>query len=418
MPSRYPYGGTCTTCSVVVGNLKSHLASTNHKVNEILRRGCALPNESNTADYAARMIKSNRYIDSKLAGGGYKRLGFWSAADPQDGNNDSVPSDVVQDQLEDFFINKCQLPSALVSRLIKRRSSTDHLQAMAVVVCAGLTDKPLEAFNSWLNNSSLGPTTATNHFSLGPSTATSQVVSLSARELSKQVTTASLARKFVTVKKRFLQALGWTEERFVDWICTARLDVQDPRCHLFFMMYGIETGLVAIDGTHKSDWSRIRFRPLSFATAFVTGDDDLGLKIVDAMDHVRSVFPSSTTMQEVERNMLFEDRSSSSPAWKAFFAYVRAAESSTSSTAKLTNENLRNRLFRYISRMAVVDDTRSGTPWTRKEKGQLRNLLKAEKVGFMKAQTYLWCCSASDVIKTRTGRAIQAYLQQHRDDYF
>jgi hypothetical protein len=52
----------------------------------------------------------------------------------------------------------------------------------------------------------------------------------------------------------------------VDWVCTARLDVQDPRCHLFFMMYGIETGLVAIDGTHKSDWDRIRFRPLSFAT--------------------------------------------------------------------------------------------------------------------------------------------------------
>jgi hypothetical protein len=68
--------------------------------------------------------------------------------------------------------------------------------------------------------------------------------------------------------------------------------------------------------------------------------------------------------------------------------------------------------------MAAVDDTRSGTLWTRKEKGQLRNLLKAEKVGFMKAQTYLWCCSASDVIKTRTGRAIQAYLQLHRDDYF
>lgn len=69
---------------------------------------------------------------------------------------------------------------------------------MAVVVCAGLTDKPLAAFNTWLNNSGLGPTTATSHFNLGPPTATSQVVSLSARELSKQVTTASLARKFVT----------------------------------------------------------------------------------------------------------------------------------------------------------------------------------------------------------------------------
>jgi hypothetical protein len=102
MSSKYPSGGTCTTCSVDVADFNRHLASAKHEVNEILRRGCALPNgalsnDSNTADYAARMFKSNQYIDSKLAGGGYKRLSFWSAADPQDGNNnDSVPSDVVQ----------------------------------------------------------------------------------------------------------------------------------------------------------------------------------------------------------------------------------------------------------------------------------------------------------------------------------
>ena len=95
-------------------------------------------------------------------------------------------------------------------------------------------------------------------------------------------------------KGRFLQALDWTEERFVDWVCSARLDVQDPRWaiwtgfdlrrgppvdrastlsdrwNVFFMMYGIETGLASsIDMTHKSSWDRICFRPLSFATVLM-----------------------------------------------------------------------------------------------------------------------------------------------------
>lgn len=67
--------------------------------------------------------------------------------------------------------------------------------------------------------------------------------------------------------------------------------------------------------------------------------------------------------------------------------------------------------------MAAVDDIRSGTSWTRKEKGQLRTLLKDEKV-VMSDVTYLWCCSASDVIKTRSARAIQAHLMYHQDEYF
>jgi hypothetical protein len=51
---------------------------------------------------------------------------------------------------------------------------------MVVVVCAGLRDKSLEVFNTWLNNSSLVPPEP------APTTGTSQVVSLSARELSKE----------------------------------------------------------------------------------------------------------------------------------------------------------------------------------------------------------------------------------------
>lgn len=76
---------------------------------------------------------------------------------------------------------------------------------------------------------------------------------------------------------------------------------------------------------HKSNWDRIRFRPLSFATAFIN-EDDIFLGFIKTMEYVRgAVFPSSTIMQEVERNMLFKDRATSSPTWKAFFAYNQAA---------------------------------------------------------------------------------------------
>jgi hypothetical protein len=61
----------------------------------------------------------------------------------------------------------------------------------------------------------------------------------------------------------------------------------------------------------------------------MTGDDELGF--VDSMVHIRSAFFPLATMQKVERAMLYEDCTRSSPAPRAFFAYIRAAETSSTS---------------------------------------------------------------------------------------
>jgi hypothetical protein len=60
-----------------------------------------------------------------------------------------------------------------------------------------------------------------------------------------------------------------------------------------------------------------------------SGDDEL--VFVDSMVHIRSAFFPLATMQKVERAMLYEDCTRSSPAPRAFFAYIRAAETSSTS---------------------------------------------------------------------------------------
>ena len=56
-----------------------------------------------------------------------------------------------------------------------------------------------------------------------------------------EINTTSLeaAKKFVIVKRCFLEAMGWTnnQEEFLRWILQGKLHEHDPRAHVFLVMW-------------------------------------------------------------------------------------------------------------------------------------------------------------------------------------